>query len=567
MSNYISINKLRLSKNKDAFLCHDAVTLSVYDHEVVEEDSRCFHLPPGVQCSVTTNFEHYISIVYDCSNGGSGGSGGSPFSGPTVSGSGGSGGDGPSRPDEIFDDCIGQLGVATIRDVVAAEEYHSRCGCDPSALRTITTEDMANIIAINEEVAINECKKDICKFLLYPMLEARFNEIIIPCSSETIDYKELFRRASLITNSCRPSVTDMWDVLDDISEGVFVVNSDFGYSTETHIGTGLIPQIEQLTEQGCIDIDDLYRDLDADQLCELINMEPGENIGQEAGLEYLSAKLDEDQFFFYGGEDCIKDRPQFQAWHDLVTFLPPSNFDELLPDNTSLAPFGTDIPWATINLDYFYVELCDLPEDLVPSELYSILRSVFSEELDLECNSDFELYPDYTNDQWVNNPVGVPFQIDIAGPNNGDVITTFEYNLDENAAVYYDGYHWIFTTIKGGINSDHPVSGNRKFGIFKSSDNCWTFYTLGTDRLFPSKLGVGIQGAIAELIGFASADALWSCVMENVGEYAESLEITVGSMGSETCRPDIASFLEAWKRSCYEFGMLDDEFKECLECD
>lgn len=287
--------------------------------------------------------------------------------------------------------------------------------------------------------------------------------------------------------------------------------------------------------------------------------------GAVAGLEYLRAKLDEDPYFFYGGEDCIKDRPQFQTWFDLVSFLPDSDFDELLPEDTSLAPFGTNLPAATINLDYFYVELCDLPDDFLPAALYEILRSVFYDVLDAGCNSNFELYPGYTFEDWVDNPVGTPFQIDIPG-NDGDVIATYQYNLDDNSEIPYDGYHWIFTTIQGGKSGDHPVSGNRKFGMFKSSDNCWTFYTLGTDRLYPSVLGVGIQGDISEAIGFPAADALWNCLIKNVGEYAEAFGITVGNMGSETCRPNISSFFEAWKRSCYEPGLLDDEFKECLEC-
>ena len=176
------------------------------------------------------------------------------------------------------------------------------------------------------------------------------------------------------------------------------------------------------------------------------------------------------------------------------------------------------------------------------------------------------LYPGYTSDDWVENPVGTPFQIDIF-PNDGDVITTYEYNLDENFEIPYDGYHWIFTTIRGGVSGDHPVSGNRKFGLFKSSDNCWTFYTLGTDRLYPSAMGVGIQGDIAEAFGFPAADALWNCVIGNVGEYTEALGVTIGDIGMEECRPNVVSFFEAWERSCYDQRLLDYEFKDCLECE
>jgi hypothetical protein len=54
---------------------------------------------------------------------------------------------------------------------------------------------------------------------------------------------------------------------------------------------------------------------------------------------------------------------------------------------------------------------------------------------------------------------------------NGDVVATCSSPTD-----------FIFSTVTSERNSQHPVNGNRGFGIADNGDGTWTFYTKGADR-------------------------------------------------------------------------------------
>ncbi len=69
------------------------------------------------------------------------------------------------------------------------------------------------------------------------------------------------------------------------------------------------------------------------------------------------------------------------------------------------------------------------------------------------------------------------------------------------------------------LDFNHPVSGNREFGIYPDPNNpgSYTFYTMGVDRIsdwvfaFGNTLGNGIV--------FTGADQLWNSMQGNMINY------------------------------------------------
>lgn len=97
--------------------------------------------------------------------------------------------------------------------------------------------------------------------------------------------------------------------------------------------------------------------------------------------------------------------------------------------------------------------------------------------------------------------------IDIAGPDNGSVIVS-EVN---------SGAGWTFTTIDEPRYGEHPVSGNREFGVVINPDGSFTIYTKGADRL------TSIDGSVLESasgIPFASADGLWASFQQKINSHS-----------------------------------------------
>ena len=91
--------------------------------------------------------------------------------------------------------------------------------------------------------------------------------------------------------------------------------------------------------------------------------------------------------------------------------------------------------------------------------------------------------------------------IDLLGPDNGSVIVS-DYNI----------LNWMFTTIYEPKYGQHPVSGNREFGVDLTSNGI-TVFTRGVDRI-TSPFARPIQG-----FAFGVADALWESFQQGVASF------------------------------------------------
>lgn len=122
-----------------------------------------------------------------------------------------------------------------------------------------------------------------------------------------------------------------------------------------------------------------------------------------------------------------------------------------------------------------------------------------------------------------------------------DPITTvmvFHINLPvifDDAAVICSSFtpnkQWIFSPVKNPDNAEHPVSGNRQFGIRQIGTN-YEFYIRGADRI------TGFLDDLGENAVFNGADALWKSFQINLVNF-------INQNGGEA---EIAESKYVWKR-------------------
>lgn len=290
-------------------------------------------------------------------------------------------------------------------------------------------------------------------------------------------------------------------------------------------------------------------------------------------LELFIDMVENDPFLLYGGEDCIENSPYYELWRYLGDFYPSQEiinsisqiWDGLKIRGLNAASSGN------VNLDFHSIQICDLPyypdgTQLTPWELFTFLRSQFYiDPFDSGCNTDFELYTDFTDEHWIDTPEGTLFKIDISlsgipvNIEDGDVVCSY-YNEETGINTELLGYRWIFSTVYGRESGYHPVSGNRQFGLYPDVNGCWVFYTSGVDRQttwFHSIFG----GEFA----FEEADNFWDCIISQVSDFVIANDGEVAQVTSIHCRPDWAKIRESWKNYCFD-PPTNQLIPPCTEC-
>lgn len=178
---------------------------------------------------------------------------------------------------------------------------------------------------------------------------------------------------------------------------------------------------------------------------------------------------------------------------------------------------------SVVNCDFFPLKIDQLPikniqtgERFTPSEFLEYFRkniNSFSTN-----NVIFEPYnSNGFNDIAQNfkdsiNSLGSVIHIDMQ--QNGSVILSgYQNNYSPN----YLSLNFTFSTLITPLDGYHPVSGNRRFGIYTDINGGYTFYTMGVDRISRNDFAAG-DWAISLFgpSGFAKADLLWSGMQSKV---------------------------------------------------
>lgn len=73
------------------------------------------------------------------------------------------------------------------------------------------------------------------------------------------------------------------------------------------------------------------------------------------------------------------------------------------------------------------------------------------------------------------------------------------------------------------LDFEHPVAGNRRWGIFSDPDNPgeFNFYTMGVDRIWDASFYLGdlIYKLTTKQSGFDKADKLWSSLQTKMIQF------------------------------------------------
>lgn len=169
--------------------------------------------------------------------------------------------------------------------------------------------------------------------------------------------------------------------------------------------------------------------------------------------------------------------------------------------------------WGNISIDYYEVRFSELPERFSGAgELLEYMRPDLNDYIDRRYSEFFPYSQVYTgtrvgnDDNWnSSSPLDAILSIRIPGE-RGSVVTTAHVLGQEHA-------YWRFSTIWIGGDWEHPVSGNREFGVKQIDADTWAFYTRGADRTTTL-----LHYAGSSLV-WSGADELWKSLQDEVDAF------------------------------------------------
>lgn len=168
---------------------------------------------------------------------------------------------------------------------------------------------------------------------------------------------------------------------------------------------------------------------------------------------------------------------------------------------------------TVVNMDYFPVTINTMPT--INGHLYIVAEFLHYLRVNINDFTNGTTFTPYNawgiddRNLWnSDSPSGSMIAIDMEGPDNGTVMTSFS-----------SSNMWTFTTVHDPMYGDHPVSGNRDFGYTTNADNSVTFFTRGVDRL--TNWDATAAQALAN-IPFGKAEALWTSFQNGINSFVSA---------------------------------------------
>lgn len=218
-------------------------------------------------------------------------------------------------------------------------------------------------------------------------------------------------------------------------------------------------------------------------------------------------------------------------FQDLTTFTAPqavkdriqniintnSNFTK---DNLFIQTLE-DAKGAIVNCDFFPVHISTMPtingQVQTPETLLEYFRLHMNDFISSTSIVSFSPYIGQGLDETTKwnqsgaNSLSTLVHIPLVSVNDGTVIES-GYNIAGPPAD--DSY--TFSTMHSPLDAYHPVSGNRRFGIYQDKAGSLVFYIAGVDRI--STNGIRLGNTLASYFkqdGFTKADILWRDIQSN----------------------------------------------------
>ncbi len=263
----------------------------------------------------------------------------------------------------------------------------------------------------------------------------------------------------------------------------------------------------------------------------------------------------------YGLLDCndLQANPNFWSlWQEIGSYeIPQSVIQRMHNIRNDNSPSYTEDNFkildlynaygGVVNCDFFSIHITQLPNNsngvtMSPIEFLEYFRTHIN---DFSNNIAFEPYFDY-----VAGSVNINDSIKFFAPYQESLgaLVHIEIPFDEGSVIESDyspntgingRWYFKFTTIKAPIDYNHPVSGNREFGIYHDNNNGgYTFYISGVDRITdPSNSFINF---LTNNYIFDNADNLWHSILLNIISFV-NITGSASSYGpyNEYIRPDI----------------------------
>lgn len=87
----------------------------------------------------------------------------------------------------------------------------------------------------------------------------------------------------------------------------------------------------------------------------------------------------------------------------------------------------------------------------------------------------------------------------------------------------YQSHYFTISTLETITDFEHPLAGNRRWGIFSDSDHPgeFNFYTMGVDRIWDQAFSFGnwVKEHATKKSGFDDADKLWSSLQQKMIQF------------------------------------------------
>ena len=261
---------------------------------------------------------------------------------------------------------------------------------------------------------------------------------------------------------------------------------------------------------------------------------------------------------------CAESSDGLIFWEDLATFSPS---EDLIAQREDLDDISfqrlQNATGPAVNADFFAVEFNGLPNLPGVSDANTLFAHIREKFLDFDDDcGEFEFAfrnPSIDLPLWnSDSPLSTVFDISIPEEpflglfsNDGSVMLT-DINDECNC--------WTFSTLTTSmfLTGEHPVSGNRQFGIEQLPNGNFRFYTRGVDRMVRGSL----DGFFAydAMEGYTKAAAGWTCLVNEVGKYLQNEGgVSVSDPCAEAFIIDTDSF-EDWLNS------LDTDPSNGLNC-
>lgn len=140
-----------------------------------------------------------------------------------------------------------------------------------------------------------------------------------------------------------------------------------------------------------------------------------------------------------------------------------------------------------VNCDFYPLVINSLPAGFTAKTLLEYFRKNINRFSEPECTFDpysYSFFPNSFADtaRWnafYDASVGAIVHIDISFNDGSVILSRYRNQISINSN--YENHNFMFSTLNSPLDFDHPVAGNREFGIYNTVDNLnrYFFYAMG----------------------------------------------------------------------------------------